>query len=268
MDSSWNANPFAHTDLKSAGNTLLGDAPCYVGSRVEHSRHSRVENPRDPSRRARPDLFPADLLTRPPVLAHCGSDPAGFRSKGAHETHEGERSEMPLSGGDLSSQADTCPGIWWLVHTLPRQEKALASALYARDIAYYLPLVIRKSLSRGRTRVAQVTLFPGYLFVCGSEEDRLNVLKTNRALTVRPAPDGERLRADLRRFYELISVGAPLLPEARLIAGERVRVKAGPFRDHEGIVIRRNGKTRLLIAIDYLQQGASLEVDDCLLERI
>ena len=141
-------------------------------------------------------------------------------------------------------------------------------ALYARDVPYYLPLVTRKSLSRGRTRVAQVTLFPGYVFVCGTEEDRLSVLRTNRALTVRPAPDGERLRADLRRFYELISAGAPLLPEARLIAGERVRVKAGPFRDQEGIVIRRNGKTRLLIAIDYLQQGASLEVDDCLLERV
>jgi transcriptional antiterminator RfaH len=155
-----------------------------------------------------------------------------------------------------------------LAHTLPRQEKALAAALYAREVPYYLPLVTRKSLSRGRTRVAQITLFPGYLFVCGGEEERLSVLKTNRVLTVRRAPDGERLRADLRRFFELISAGAPLLPEARLISGERVRVKAGPFRDQEGVVIRRNGKTRLLIAIDYLQQGASLEVDDCLLERV
>jgi transcriptional antiterminator RfaH len=174
----------------------------------------------------------------------------------------------PSSHDDGEMGGEARVGHWWLVHTLPRQEKALAGALYARNVPYYLPLVTRKSLSRGRTRVAQVTLFPGYVFVCGTEEDRLNVLKTNRALTVRPAPDGERLRADLRRFHELISVGAPLLPEARLVPGERVRVKAGPFRDQEGVVIRRNGKTRLLIAIDYLQQGASLEVDDCLLERV
>ena len=159
-------------------------------------------------------------------------------------------------------------GAWWLAHTLPRQEKALAAALYSRDVAFYLPLVTRKSLSRGRTRIAQIALFPGYVFICGNEEDRLSVLKTNRVLTVRRAPDDGNLQSDLRRFSELIALGAPLLPEAKLTAGERVRVKSGPFRDQEGIVIRRNGKTRLLIAVDYLQQGASLEVDDCLLECV
>jgi len=113
-----------------------------------------------------------------------------------------------------------------------------------------------------------VTLFPGYLFIYGGEAERLSTLKTNRVLAVRRAPDGERLRVDLRRFHQLIASDAPLLPEATLVSGERVRVKAGPFRDQEGVVIRRNGKTRLLIAVDYLQQGASLEVDDCLLERV
>lgn len=247
MDNSWNANQFALGDVGSAGSTLLEGAPSYVGSCVEPRgveslvvADSRDAHGHSSANRSRPDVFPADLLSRPQL-----SRP-----------------------GILGETDERCAGNWWLVHTLPRQEKALASALYARDVSYYLPVVTRKSLSRGRTRVAQVTLFPGYVFVCGTEEDRLTVLKTNRALTVRPAPDGERLRADLLRFYDLITAGAPLLPEARLVVGERVRVKAGPFRDQEGIVIRRNGKTRLLIAIDYLQQGASLEVDDCLLERV
>lgn len=196
----------------------------------------------------RPDIYPANLL-------------------GDVHLEDGN-----LGDGDSFSAAseslDAVGRKWWLAHTLPRQEKALAAALYARDVPFYLPLVTRKSLSRGRTRVAKVTLFPGYLFVCGGEEERLSVLRTNRVLTVQAAPDGDRLRADLQRFYRLIAADAPLLPEARLIAGERVRVKAGPFRDQEGVVIRRNGKTRLLIAVDYLQQGASLEVDDCLLERV
>lgn len=199
-----------------------------------------------------PDLYPASLLDDSGCSA--GRDSANGQSMRPAELCAGEHAAEKR--------------IWWLAHTLPRQEKALAAALYARDVPYYLPLITRKSLSRGRTRVARVSLFPGYLFVCGSDEQRLSVLKTNRVLAVRPAPDGERLRADLGRFYRLIAADAPLLPEARLVTGERVRVKAGPFRDQEGVVIRRNGKTRLLIAIDYLQQGASLEVDDCLLERV
>jgi transcriptional antiterminator RfaH len=254
VDGSLTANHFAHTELALAGSTLLepagqdsfGQDSLGQGS----ARQGSSNESRSPGGRrltgSRPDLYPSDLLSSGPCLEN-GSDGV-IHGKGP---------------ADESTQAS-----WWLAHTLPRQEKAVAAALYSRDVAYYLPLVTRKSLSRGRTRVAQITLFPGYIFIRGNEEDRLSVLKTNRVLTVRQAPDGDRLRADLRRFFDLIHAGAPLLPEARLIAGERVRVKAGPFRDQEGVVIRRNGKTRLLIAIDYLQQGASLEVDDCLLERV
>jgi len=235
VESSWTTNHFARPELSTAGSTLIADQPSRIG------RAPRVGR----STGSRPDLFPSDLLS----LCIC---PGSGLDKGSGTQDESV-------GAGLAC--------WWLAHTLPRQEKAVASALYARDVSYYLPLVTRKSLSRGRTRVAEIALFPGYIFVHGNEEARLNVLKTNRVLTVRAAPDGERLRADLRRFWELICAGAPLLPESRLVTGERVRVKAGPFRDQEGIVIRRNGKTRLMIAIDYLQQGASLEVDDCLLER-
>jgi transcriptional antiterminator RfaH len=151
---------------------------------------------------------------------------------------------------------------WWLGHTLPRQEKKVAAALLTRRVPYYLPLITRKSLTRGRTRVAQMPLFPGYVFVYGTDEERVQVLKTNRVLMLRAVSDGEELRKDLLQFAELIALGAPLVPEARLVAGDRVRVKAGPFRDKEGVVLRRNGKTRLLIAVNYLQQGASLEIDD------
>jgi len=166
------------------------------------------------------------------------------------------------------SEADSRHSAWWLAHTKPRQEKAVAAALLEREVAFYLPLVTRKSLTRGRTRVARIVLFPGYVFVCGTEEDRLRALKTNRLLTVQRVPDGEQLREDLLRFAELIAMDAPLVPEARLVEGNRVRVKAGPFRDREGVVLRRNGKTRLLVAVNYLQQGASLEIDDCLLEPV
>jgi transcription antitermination factor NusG len=236
-------------DLSFAGNTAaIGGALCEVKP-TRGGRRSGLVDVAGPggvrSLGGRPNLYPPDLLSSNISRTFSPSNP------------------VCSDGSDASTS-----GCWWLAHTLPRQEKALASALYARDVPFYLPLVTRKSLSRGRTRVAQIALFPGYVFIRGDDEDRLHVLQTNRVLTVHRAPDGERLRADLQRFYELISAGAPLLPEARLISGERVRVRSGPFRGQEGVVIRRNGKTRLLIAVDYLQQGASLEVDDCLLERV
>jgi transcription antitermination factor NusG len=188
-----------------------------------------------------PDLFPSNVLC-------CDYDYLAAKSPVSCDDHIG------------------CH--WWVAHTKPQQEKLLAKDLVASVVPFYVPLIRRKSLVRGRTRLVRVPLFPGYVFVRGGDEDRLRVLKTNRVMTVWPVPDGEKLRQDLVRFANLIAADAPLLPESRLVPGERVRVKAGPFRGHEGIVLRRDGKTRLLVSIDYLQQGASLEVDDCFLERV
>jgi transcription antitermination factor NusG len=157
---------------------------------------------------------------------------------------------------------------WWLAHTRPQQEKKVAAALLSRRVPYYLPRITRKSLMRGRPRMARVPLFPGYVFVYGDQDDRLAALKTNRLLTIQHVPDGERLRSQLQRFVEFIAAGVPLVRESRLLPGERVRIKAGPFRGTEGVVLRRNGKTELLVAVDFLQQGASLEIDDCMLELV
>jgi hypothetical protein len=59
-----------------------------------------------------------------------------------------------------------------------------------------------------------------------------------------------------------------LTVEGRLKAGDRVRVKHGVLGGLEGTIIRRNRKTRLLIAVNYLQQGVSIEIDDFMLEPL
>jgi transcriptional antiterminator RfaH len=109
-------------------------------------------------------------------------------------------------------------------------------------------------------------LFSGYIFIYGSDADRLSALKTNRLLTIREVPDGELLRRQLRTFVALIAAGAPLVRESRLTSGERVQIKNGPFRGVEGTILRRHGKTELLVAIDFLGQGASIEIEDCEVE--
>src|SRR5436853_4826645 len=39
---------------------------------------------------------------------------------------------------------------WWVLHTRPRQEKSLARQLVDARLPFYLPLVARRSLVRGR----------------------------------------------------------------------------------------------------------------------
>jgi len=81
-------------------------------------------------------------------------------------------------------------------------------------------------------------------------------------------PNGRELLHDLRNLRGLIAGGAPVTLEAKLEAGTPVRIRTGPFRDLEGIVISRRGASRLLVAVRFLQQGASVELGDYEVERI
>ncbi len=175
-----------------------------------------------------------------------------------------------LVGADeqLAANHDFTRAAWWVLYTRPRQEKSLARDLLSRGIKFYLPLVPRRLLIRGRPVFSHVPLFSGYVFVHGSREDRLRSLMTNRVAQVISVDDGERLRSDLQSIQWLIESGAPLTIESRLEANQPVRVCAGAFGGLEGIVLRRKNETRLVVWVKLLQQGVSLEIDDFLLEPI
>jgi len=157
---------------------------------------------------------------------------------------------------------------WWVLYTKARQEKAISRELLGYQIPFYLPLVRKTSVIRGRQVSSFIPLFLGYVFLFGSEEERVRSLTTNRISRILTVDDGGCLVHDLRQLRQLIVSDAPLTVESRLVPGDRVRVRHGPFVGLEGTVLRRRGKTRLLVAVNFLQQGASVEVDDFLLEPI
>jgi len=160
------------------------------------------------------------------------------------------------------------PRQWWVLYTRARQEKALGRELLEYGVPFYLPLVKKAVRSRNRTITSYIPLFSGYLFLFGTEDERVRSLKTNRISRILTVDDSERLVHDLRQLRQLIVSNAPLTVESRLVRGDRVRVKSGPFAGLEGTVLQRRGATRLMVAVNFLQQGASVEIDDFLLEPL
>ena len=157
---------------------------------------------------------------------------------------------------------------WMVLYTKARQEKSLSRELLAYQIPFYLPLIPKTSVARGRNVTSYIPLFASYVFLYGSEEERIRSLTTNRISRILPIDDPERLVHDLRQLSRLISADAPLTMESRLAPGNRVRVQNGPFAGLEGTVLNRRGATRLLVSINFLQQGASVEIEDFLLEPL
>jgi transcription antitermination factor NusG len=111
-------------------------------------------------------------------------------------------------------------------------------------------------------------LFTGYVFLFGTEDERVTTLATNRISRIFPVVDQSQLWIDLASVALLIKQDAPLAIERRLTGGDLVRVKTGALKGLEGVVVKRHSKCRLLVAVTYLQQGVSVEIDDCALEPI
>src|SRR5262245_56058197 len=158
-----------------------------------------------------------------------------------------------------------CPGEsssrqWWVLYTKPRNEKALARQLQAMGVPFYLPLVLKQVVYRNRRMTLQIPLFPGYLFLFGSDEERVRSLTTNRVSRNYSVCDQLALHRDLRQIRQLIAARTPLTVESRLAAGRSVRVRHGSLVGLEGTVISRLGQTRLLISVNFLQQGASVVI--------
>ena len=158
--------------------------------------------------------------------------------------------------------------VWWGVYTKARQEKALARQLFGREIPFYLPLVCKEHLLRGRYLRSRVPLFQGYLFLYASLEERVTALSTNRISRIMLVPNQEELVRDLHQVHQLIALGAPMTIERRLSPGRLVRVRTGSLAGLEGIITHRRGSNRLLIAVNYLQQGVSIEVNDFMVDPI
>jgi len=167
---------------------------------------------------------------------------------------------------DLGEEADLQ---WWVIHTLPRQEKTLARKLRIRGVPHYLPQAERKTKSpSGRHRVSFVPLFAGYVFLYASEQERLRSLDSGCIAKSLPVVDGKRLTQDLRQIQRLLASKVPYTLEPQLQPGMSVRVKSGPFQGFEGEVLKRHSGDRLLVIVNYLQQGISVALDDCQLEKL
>jgi len=179
-----------------------------------------------------------------------------------HDTYPADLLDQP-------ADAPESVHAWWAIYTLSRREKALMDHLLRWEIPYYSPLIKRKSRSpSGRKRESWLPLFPGYVFLRGNEEHRYLALKSNCVSRTLRVADGVQLVHDLRQIQRLIASGAPLSPESRLQPGTRVRVRTGPLTGLEGVVISRRGRDQLLVAVTFLQQGASIAIEDFLVEPI
>lgn len=176
--------------------------------------------------------------------------------------------EDDIYPSDLFEQsAEDSP--WWAIYTRSRQEKQLMRRLREAGVGFYAPMISRRVRSpAGRVRVSHLPLFPNYVFLRGDNDARYQAVCTGNVSRCIEVDDSLQLVTDLRQIRDLIATGQPLAPESRLDAGDRVRVKTGQFAGFEGRIVRRQQETRLVVDVRFMNQGASVLLEDCQLELL
>jgi transcription antitermination factor NusG len=156
---------------------------------------------------------------------------------------------------------------WYALHVRSNFGFQVRCELMAKEVETYLPTYDEVHRWQDRRKTIAMPVFPGYVFArfADSVPCRLNVLKTRGVIrilgsgtSIHPVPDDEianlqRMLSSRQRCF-----GHPFLPD-----GARVRIKRGPLRDVEGILIRVKNQARLVVSIELLSQAVATEIDAC-----
>jgi transcription antitermination factor NusG len=160
------------------------------------------------------------------------------------------------------------PGEWLLLHTRSRQEKAVAEALDARGIRYFLPLATHQRTYGHRKAQVDLPLFPGYVFLRGSLDEAYEADRTSRVAQIIRVQDQRKLTWELRNLAIALAEKVPLDPFPFLQRGVLVEVRSGPLKGLQGVVESREKRDRLILQVEILGRATSMEIDAALLQVV
>jgi transcription termination/antitermination protein NusG len=176
------------------------------------------------------------------------------------------------SAGTCTAAADRTAwgvgGRWWVLHSRPRQEKVVARDLSALNVRYFLPLINQVRYYGRRKVYVDLPLFPGYLFLHGSVEEAWTLDRAGRLSQIIEVHDQARIELELQQIRRVLEEGNQLDPHPYLTVGMRVEVRSGPLKGVQGVIERKQRRSRLVLQIEVLGQAASLEIDGSLLDPV
>jgi transcription antitermination factor NusG len=152
---------------------------------------------------------------------------------------------------------------WFALRTRSRYEKVVCNRLTQHGLEYLLPTLARVSQWTDRKKLIEVPLFPGYCFARFSAQERLSVLEAPGVLQiVSGGPDPEPIPyEEIDALKRLTQSGLAFEPYASLSEGMAVEIIRGPLAGVRGRLIRKERHHYVLIAVQLIQQGATVKID-------
>ncbi len=149
---------------------------------------------------------------------------------------------------------------WYLVQCRARQDERALEHLVRQGFECYRPLFERERIRRGRRELANLVLFPGYLFIrLDRIHDNWLPIRSTRGVVqlVRfntdPLPVADAVIEQIRR-----RIDSGLMREHYLRAGEPVVIVEGSFSGIEAMFLASDGDERVMLLLNILQSEQTL----------
>ncbi|WP_434926812.1 transcription/translation regulatory transformer protein RfaH [Shewanella sp. HL-SH2] len=154
---------------------------------------------------------------------------------------------------------------WYLLYCKPREELRAQQNLALQQIESYLPMIKESKKSKSITKMADVPLFPNYLFI-HFDPTEFSVSKIHSTRGVSRiigckevmTPIDDRLISGIKRR---VNAFVPEL-EKGLIKGDKVTFTEGPFIDLEAIFEERNAEKRCYVLFNIMGQQKRILIDE------
>jgi len=152
---------------------------------------------------------------------------------------------------------------WFAIWTRSRHEHVVREQIERKNFDAFLPTITKWSRWKDRKKKIDWPLFPGYCFARFDQEEALSILKCTGVVNIvsvegKPAPipdheiEGIRLLLESHLQYD----PCPLIRE-----GMMVEVTHGALKGVVGRLVRKGAHARLILSVDLIGQGVSVEVD-------
>ena len=152
---------------------------------------------------------------------------------------------------------------WYAIWTRSRHEQVVREQLSRKGLDAFLPTITKWSRWKDRKKQIDWPLFPGYCFARFNPGERLPVLKCTGVVNIisfegEPAPIPEH---EIEGIRQLVESELAYDPCPTIREGMMVEVTHGPLKGVVGRLIRKGTHARLVLSVDLIGQGVSVEVD-------
>lgn len=148
---------------------------------------------------------------------------------------------------------------WYLIQCKVRQDGRAEEHLVRQGYQCYRPMYRCERLLKGRVKLVEESLFPGYVFVQLGLQDSWAALRSTRGV-LRVVGFGGKPTAIRAGLVEQLQRRQQVEEPLPLVAGEKVRIVEGPFAELEAVFLEMDGKARVVLLLGFLQRQQKIQI--------